>query len=256
MTDATPRPGGAARQQGGAAARPGGPTPEPGGPARRATGRHRPWLAAALQRTFRPVLRLLLRMRIEGLEHVPASGGVIVAGNHAGFLDGPLVWLYLPRPVRFLVKAELYRSPPLARALGWLGPIPVHRGQPDRAALEQALGVLAAGGAVGVFPEGTRGSGVLREVHDGVAYLAVRSGCPVLPVACLGSRRALPSGGRPQLRTRVTVAFGPPVTVAPTGALRARRTVAAASQEIRQALLAHLAAAARRAGEPAPAEAS
>jgi 1-acyl-sn-glycerol-3-phosphate acyltransferase len=211
------------------------------------------WLVVALQVTFRPVFRLLFRMRVEGQAGVPTTGGVIVAGNHSGFLDGPLVWLYSPRPVRFLTKAELYRQPLLARALGWLGQIPVHRGEPDRAALGEALAVLAEGGAVGVFPEGRRSDGALSEVHDGVAYLAVKSGCPVVPVACLGSGRALPRGGRRvRLRTPITVAYGSATTLVPGGGLRSRRTVAAAGAEIRGALLGHLTAVARRSGQPLP----
>lgn len=219
-------------------------------PRHRATGRHRPWLVTWLRVAFRPVFRGLLRMRVDGQAHVPGSGGVIVAGNHTGVLDGPLVWLYLPRPARFLTKAELYAHPFLGRALGGLGQIPVHRGEPDRAALAEALAVLAAGGVVGVFPEGTRGTGMLSQVHDGVAYLAVKSGCPVVPVACLGSDRALSPGGRPRLRAPVTLSFGSPVTVVAAGAVRNRRTVTAASEEIRAALVGHLAATARRAGEP------
>jgi 1-acyl-sn-glycerol-3-phosphate acyltransferase len=108
-----------------------------------------------------------------GGEHVPTAGPVLLAGNHTGFLDGPLVYAFSPRSATFLAKSELFVGP-LARPLTWLGQIPVHRGHPDRAALRAGLAVLASGGALGVFPEGTRGSGTLEEVSDGLAYLALR----------------------------------------------------------------------------------
>jgi 1-acyl-sn-glycerol-3-phosphate acyltransferase len=116
----------------------------------------------------------------------------------------------------------------------------VRRGTVESAPLRAALAVLAAGGVVGVFPEGTRGAGDVQQVQHDIAYLAVRSGAPVVPVAChgTGSRR-----GRAVLQPRrppITVAFGPALHL-PTGAA-SRRTVAAAADEIHRALAAHVAA--------------
>lgn len=217
----------------------------------RATGRYRRWLVSSVQWTFSRVFRFLFHMEVQGQDRVPREGGVILAGNHTGFLDGPLVFLYTPRPTRFLTKAEIYGHPLLARALGWLGQIPVHRGQPDRPALREALAVLAAGGAVGVFPEGTRSAGTLSAMHDGVAYLAVKSGCPVVPVACFGSAAALPKGSRlPRLRAQLVVSYGSPVTVTLSGSPQSRHTVAAAAADIRHAMRAHLAETAARSARP------
>ncbi|MGB8651545.1 MAG: lysophospholipid acyltransferase family protein [Mycobacteriales bacterium] len=187
---------------------------------------------------------------MEGREHVPAQGAVLLAGNHGGFLDGPLVYALSPRPATFLAKSELFVGP-LARALGWLGQVPVHRGRPDRTALRSGLDVLASGGVLGIFPEGTRGAGVLEEVADGLAYLALRSGAPVVPIAVLGTAAAMPKGARrPRWRAEVAVVFGPPVTVQPDGDPRARRTVRGAAEQLRLALVAHLQTAA---GHPAEA---
>ena len=209
----------------------------------RATGRFRPWLVSLLQLVFRRVFRLLFRMTVTGQEHVPRTAPVILAGNHTGFLDGPLVWLYTPRPAHFLTKAEMFRHWFLARALGWLGQIPVHRGQPDRAALTAALDALATGGAVGVFPEGTRGAGRLESLQHGVAYLGVKSGSPIVPVACLGSAAALPKDSH-RLRPRVPIrlAFGEPFTLDVDPGLSRRASVAAAAEQIHQRLRSHLAA--------------
>jgi 1-acyl-sn-glycerol-3-phosphate acyltransferase len=165
---------------------------------------------------------------------------VLVAGNHTGFLDGPLVMVLLPRPSAFLVKSELYDGP-FRRVLEFARQIPVRRGTPDRTALSRALGVLAGGGVLGVFPEGTRGSGRLETVQHGIGYLALRAGCPVVPVVCLGTADAMPKGSKlPRLRTRIDVVFGPAFEIEVDGNPRARSTVAAAAEQIRQHLLAHL----------------
>lgn len=206
----------------------------------RATGTRKPWLVAATRPFGQVMFRTLFSLQVRGAEHVPPTGAVLLAGNHTGFLDGPLVYALSPRPATFLAKSELFVGP-TARALGWLGQIPVHRGRPDRTALRSGLAVLEAGGALGVFPEGTRGEGTLEDVSDGLAWLALRSGAPVVPLAVLGTAEALPKGTRrPRWRAPVSVVFGPPVTVEVDGDPRARRTVRAAAEQLRLVLVAHL----------------
>ena len=212
-------------------------------------GARQPWLVALTRGWTRLLLRALFRLTVTGAEHVPRHGPVLLAGNHSGLLDGPVVYAVSPRPATFLTKAELYVGP-LARALGWLGQIPVHRGRPDRAALKAGLAVLAGGGALGVFPEGTRGTGALDTTTDGLAYLALRSGAPVVPVAVLGTSTALPRGSRrPRWGSPVTVVFGSPLVITVTGDPRARRTVGEAAEQLRLQLVAHLDAA-----SPAPSD--
>jgi 1-acyl-sn-glycerol-3-phosphate acyltransferase len=205
-----------------------------------ATGSRKPWLVSASRPFGQVLFRSVFRVRVVGAEHVPLSGPVLLAGNHTGFLDGPLAYAMSPRSATFLAKSELFIGP-LARALGWLGQIPVHRGRPDRTALRSGLAVLRGGGALGVFPEGTRGSGGFDSTTDGLAYLALRSGAPVVPIAVTGTGAALPRGSTvPKLRAPVRIAFGQPVTVDPSGDPRARRTVRDAAEQLRLALLAHL----------------
>jgi 1-acyl-sn-glycerol-3-phosphate acyltransferase len=195
---------------------------------------------AVARRLVALLLRVVFRVRVIGVEHVPRSGPVLVAGNHTGFLDGPIVFMMMPRPSSLLVKSELY-SGPWARVLAFAQQIPVKRGTPDRTALRRALEVLAGGGVLGVFPEGTRGQGRLESVQHGIGYLALRAGCPVVPVVCLGTAAALPKGKvLPRLRAPIDVVFGPAFTIDVSGDPRARSTIAAAAEQVRQQLLAHL----------------
>ena len=166
---------------------------------------------------------------------------MLLAGNHSGFLDGPIVMIMLGRPSSFLVKSELYRGP-LKHVLSFARQIPIYRGTPDRAGLHTGLKVLAGGGVLGMFPEGTRGTGELTSIQHGIGYLALNARCPIVPVVCAGTAVALPKGKAvPRLRAPIDVVFGEPFTLEVTGDPRARATVASAAEEIRQRLLAHLA---------------
>lgn len=194
------------------------------------------------RRFARLLLRLTFRLRVSGAEHLPRQGPVLIAGNHSGFLDGPIVMIMLERPAAFLVKSELYDTP-LRRILDFARQIPIHRGTPDRTALRRALGVLGAGGVLGVFPEGTRGSGDLATIQHGIGYLALRAGCPVVPVVCTGTADAMPKGTvRLRWRAPIEVVFGPAFTIDVAGDPRSRATIAAAAEQIRAKLLEHLTA--------------
>lgn len=198
-------------------------------------------------------LRGIFRLRVSGLEHLPVSGPVLLAGNHTGFLDGPIVFVTLPRGSAFLVKSELYVGV-LRRALDLLRQIPVRRGTPDREALRRGLSVLAAGGVLGVFPEGTRGTGAVEAIQHGVGYLALRAGCPVVPVVCLGTSEALPKGHRvPRWRSRVDIVYGAPFHVEIEGEARSRRAIAEAAEQVRTRLRDHLVRSAAATGHPLPA---
>lgn len=186
------------------------------------------------------LLRVVLRLRVEGLEHIPAGGPVLLAGNHSGFLDGPIVFIVLPRPAAFLVKSELYDTG-FRPVLRFARQIPIRRGTPDRTALRQGLAVLRAGGVLGVFPEGTRGTGSLASIQHGIGYIALQARCPIVPVVCVGTADALPKGrALPRWRAPVTVVFGRSFSLDVPGDPRARRTVAEAAEQIRSRLLTHL----------------
>ncbi|MCW2608734.1 MAG: putative transferase match [Frankiales bacterium] len=207
---------------------------------RQARGERQDWLVAACRVVGRATARTLFSLEVVGLENVPRHGAVLLAGNHTGFVDGPLVFLFSPRPTSLLAKSEIFAGAG-ARVFAWLGCVPVHRGTADRAALQQALALLDGERAVGVFPEGRRSSGTLEEITDGLAYLALRSGAAVVPIAVTGTAQAWPKGSPlPRFRSPVRIAFGTPVQVDVVGGPRARSTVRAAAEQLREALLAHL----------------
>jgi 1-acyl-sn-glycerol-3-phosphate acyltransferase len=130
---------------------------------------------------------LVYRTSVTGRHNVPTGGPVIFAGNHISFLDGPVMFGASPRPMHILVKQEMFTGF-LGRVLTASGQLPVDRSG-DRAALQRCRKVLDAGRCVGILPEGTRGSGAAEDINGGVAWLALNSGAPVVPVSILGTRK-------------------------------------------------------------------
>ena len=166
------------------------------------------------RRLFFLICRAAFRLTVEGGEHEPAAGPLIVAGNHASMLDPPLIGMCLRRQGTYLAKGELFSVPILGAWLRSIGSFPVHRGTPDRRAIRRSLEILENGGVVVIFPEGTRSlDGRLRDPEPGAAMIALRAGAPVLPAAVVNSHRILPKGARWPRFERVTVRFGPQLMV-------------------------------------------
>ena len=175
-------------------------------------------------------LRPVLRVRVHGADRIPGTGPLVLVANHSALVDGPLLFGLLGRRAVFLVKHEMFRGP-LAVALVRIGQLAVRRGATDPAPLRAAVAVLRGGGLVGVFPEGTRGSGDVTAAHHGAAWLARTTGAPVLPVVIRGTRRT--PGGRPRIRPRVDVLIGAPLAVPADGG---RAELGAATETVRAAL--------------------
>jgi 1-acyl-sn-glycerol-3-phosphate acyltransferase len=184
------------------------------------------------------VAKALFRVSAEGREHVPATGPVLLVANHLSLLDPPLVGVATSRQLCFMAKEELFRVPGLGPLIRALGARPVRRDGGDRRALMAALGLLAEGRALLVFPEGTRGEeGRLGEAKPGVGMLAVLSGAPVVPVHIEGSGRVLPRGRAWPRLAKVRVTFGPPLSFKPAGEGETRKErYREAAQEVMRAI--------------------
>ncbi|WP_241845995.1 lysophospholipid acyltransferase family protein [Streptomyces sp. MJM1172] len=191
----------------------------------------------------------LWRPRVLGAWKVPASGPVILAVNHAHNIDGPMLMGTAPRPLHFLIKKEAFTGP-LGPFLEGIGQVKVDRSGTDRTAITRALGVLEQGGALGIFPEGTRGEGDFASLRAGLAYFAVRGAAPIVPVAVLGStdRRGRLVKGLPPLRSRVDVVFGDAFDAGDGSGRRTRTALDEATVRIQDRLTAHLADAKRLTG--------
>lgn len=151
----------------------------------------------------------MYRLHIEGREHIPSEGAVIIAPNHKSYFDPPLVGVAIKkRVVHYMAKEELFRNPLFGWILRQFGTFPVKRGSVDRTAVRQAVKELKNGNALGIFPEGTRikRSGLGR-FHSGMASLALMTGTPVIPVAIVGS------ADMPHKKGPLAVLIGMPIQV-------------------------------------------
>jgi len=215
-----------------------------------------------------PVLHTLWRPKVTGAEHVPASGGAILAANHLSVVDSVFLPLMLSRPVTFSAKAEYFTaSGPAARLwaayLKATNQLRMDREGPRAAqdTLEAALDLLREGKLFGIYPEGTRSpDGRLYRGRPGVGWLALRSGLPVLPVAMIGTRKVLPPGhvvprpGRVEIRIGTPLKFPAELTAGPPGKARQLITeqVMTAIQELSGQEYVHMFASDRKAALQTP----
>jgi 1-acyl-sn-glycerol-3-phosphate acyltransferase len=175
-----------------------------------------------LKAVLTPILTLLWRVQVEGREHIPDEGPVILAANHQSFCDSFFLPLVVRRRVTYVAKAEYFDDWKTAWFFRAAGQIPMNRSGGDRSqrALDTATEVLQGGGVLGIYPEGTRSPDVrLHRGHTGVARLALGCNVPVVPVGITGTRRIQPPGRRLMRPFHpVTLRFGPPVSFASQGA--------------------------------------
>ena len=191
------------------------------------------------------VARLLWGARVEGSEQIPREGPFILVANHSSNLD-PLIlgWAVgnrTGRMIHFMAKAEMLRWP----VLGWLATQSavffVRRGEGDRSAQRFALEALAAGRPIALHPEGTRSrDGHLKAGKSGAAFLAMRSGAPLLPAGIAGTHRIFPGGSKVPHASRISVRVGQPFTLPHVPEGRIDRAVLAAGTERIMAAIAEL----------------
>lgn len=174
------------------------------------------WVVRAV---LRPVMHVLFRPKVEGLENVPADGAAILASNHLSFLDSFLLPVVVSRRITFLAKSDYFTGRGVkgrlkAAFFSGVGQVPVDRagGSASQAALETGKRVLSGGKLLGIYPEGTRAPDPrLYRGKTGVARMALEAGVPVLPVAMIGTFEVLPPGAnRPKIR-QVGIKIGRPL---------------------------------------------
>ena len=188
----------------------------------------------------RPTAQALLRgwyaLEIHGAERVPRTGPLVMAANHVGWLDGPLLAICAPRPVHALTKMEMF-SHGMGAFLVAVGQIPLDRFHVDVNAIRVAVKSLEDGLCVGVFPEGTRGAGDMASPRAGAAYLSLVTGAPVVPVAFLGTRVPGTDGTLPPRGTRLAMTFGEPVDLGRRPWPRTQQDMADAATRVTDAIL-------------------
>ncbi len=178
---------------------------------------------------------IFLRTRVVGREHIPRGGPLIVACNHISFWDPPLVGAWVPRPLHYLAKQELFENKLFGAMLTGYNCIPIQRGPQARSALRGAERVLGRGGAVVIFPEGTRSkTGDLLPPRAGISHLAAVARAPVVPARITGSNQIRRSMLR-QVEIRLT--FGAPLMV-PLGAAESREEGTAFARRVMEAIAA------------------
>ena len=193
-----------------------------------------PWLYAFARALLVTAVQVYGRVCVFGAGNLPAAGPVIVVANHPSDVDPILLGVALPRTLHFMADAVQFRRGFVGPVIERLAAFPIHKGEPDRAALERALGLLAEGKVVVLFAEGdlyrrTKPSAF----HSGVAFLAAHSGAPVVPVAIVGAERIWADGRVHWPWLRLTV--GQPIAF--NGAPRGKASYARMAEELRDAVL-------------------
>lgn len=159
--------------------------------------------------TLRLLFRFVMKMEVQGLEHFPLSGPVLIACNHVTNFDVFPMQFSLPRPIFYMAKAELFKFWIMDVALRDLGAFPVYRGEKDQWAMKHARKVLENGQTLGMFPEGTRNKGRgLGVAKTGTARMAIDFNCPIVPMVLTGTDRFYKGFPR---RASVTVKLLPPL---------------------------------------------
>lgn len=184
-----------------------------------------PEVQARVAGLLRPVLRRWLDLRVEGAEHVPTVGRVLLAATHQSHADSLALGTAVPRPVHFLGDRRLLAWPIVGRHLPRMGMVPLDRGRGDVGAMDVLADLLDRGACVVIYPEGSRSrDGRVHRLRSGLARIAATTGTPVVPVAVAGIHAVWPIGARPRLRGgRVTVRFAAQIAPPEADAASRRR---------------------------------
>ncbi|MGK7890171.1 MAG: lysophospholipid acyltransferase family protein [Leptolyngbyaceae cyanobacterium] len=176
-----------------------------------------PWSSLCLYHLLKwsvvsPMLHTYFRGQIYGADQVPLQGPLLVVSNHASYFDPPLLSNCVRRPVAYMAKEELFRTPVFRQAIQLYGAYPVKRGGGDRSAIRAALARLEKGWAVGIFLQGTRTNDArIPSPKLGAALIAAKAQVPLLPVSLWGTQDVLIKGKALPQSVPVTVRIGKPI---------------------------------------------
>ena len=212
----------------------------------------REWVLRVARVPIRWLFRWYWRAYLHGAENVPRRGPVILAANHIGFLDGPVLVSMTQRLTFAMAKQELFvgRQGTLLAHIGQIG---IDRRWIDKHAILRSIQVLRAGKMLAVFPEGARGAGEVTHAKGGAAYLAMVTGAPIVPVAILGTREpGQTRDDKPRRGAPIHVVYGEPIRLPQYPWPRRKAVVAELTEQVRQQLAAHVEAAQALTGLPLP----
>ena len=196
------------------------------------------WYAVA-RVIFRAIVGSWFRPVVRGRDHVPQEGPAILTPVHRSFADFAFSAFLTRRKLFFMAKEELWKSRAFGRLLASLGVFPVRRDGADREAMRRAQEVLDRGQLLVLFPEGTRRSGTaVGELHEGAAFLAARTGAPIVPIGIGGSDVSMPKGRHVPRPLRIRVVAGAPLAPPPRspGGRVPRSSIHATTEALRQAI--------------------
>jgi 1-acyl-sn-glycerol-3-phosphate acyltransferase len=161
------------------------------------------------------LFRAFFDYRIFGEENIP-PGGCLLASNHDSFFDPPLIGCTLECAPHYLARKTLFDHPLFGSAIRALKAHPIDQERPDMAGLKRIISVAQKGGAIVLFPEGSRSwDGQLQPAQPGIGLVVAKARVPVVPIRIFGAHHAWPRGGKPRPFTPITVVIAPPITFSP-----------------------------------------
>lgn len=189
-------------------------------PAGHTKGEDMSWSQRAMYTVIRALIhgacRVWFRLEVTGRENLPSTGAYIVSPIHRSNLDTPVLSAITTRRLRYMGKESLWTSRPLGWLLTALGGFPVQRGTADREALKAGLACVERGEPLVMFPEGTRQAGPdVAEMFDGPAYVACRTGVPIVPIGMGNTESAMPKGSKFIRPVKMTIVIGTPIQPPP-----------------------------------------
>jgi 1-acyl-sn-glycerol-3-phosphate acyltransferase len=173
------------------------------------------WFFTSVRPPLNVLWRVLFKIKFKGTEHIPQTGGLVVAANHQTYIDP--FWLSIPikRPLRFLAWDAAFDWPLVGKLIGLFGAWPLQIEGSDPTAIRRTLQWLREGGAIVIFPEGGRGpaDGSMLRFKGGAVRLALEANVPILPVTIRGAHRVWPAGRYIPRLSAVEITYHPPFQV-------------------------------------------